>query len=584
MSGQELRGVPASPGVAVGAVRLLAAPAAAGEQVAPERRPAELARALAALAEAATQLEALAARLAQDGRAEEAEIVETGALMARDPALEQAVERHVAGEGLPAAGALMAACGSHADLLAALEDPTLAARADDVRSLGRRSARLADPAGSASAGRGAEEILVAEDLGPADVAELGPEVRALALAGGGATAHAAIVARSMGLPMVAGLGPDVLALTPGSPVIVDGAAGRLSAGTGPERLDAAREVVRRAAAARERARAERNLPAVTTDGRRVAVLANVAGAGELGLALEAGAEGIGLLRTELAFLEASGWPTEEEHARILTPVLAGLGPRPVTVRTLDYGGDKTPPFLAAEARRGLALQLAAPEALRAQLRAVLAARAATGADVRVLFPLVSTAVELVTATAMVAEVAADLGVAPPPCGPMIETPRAAGGADLLAARASFLSIGTNDLTCAVLGVDRFASGRGLAHHPRVLTAIDATVRAARRVGIPVEVCGEAASDPVCLPLLLGLGVDELSVGASRVGTVRAWVRTLSQREAEALAARALELDRAEEVERLVAPLARRLSSAEGGDAVAQGVEGGPGVLTAGGQP
>jgi phosphoenolpyruvate-protein kinase (PTS system EI component) len=255
----------------------------------------------------------------------------------------------------------------------------------------------------------------------------------------------------------------------------------------------------------------------------------------------------------------------------------------VTVRTLDYGGDKTPPFLAGERRRGIALLLSAPDAMRAQLRAVLEVRASEDSDVRVLFPMVSTAVELVTATAMLAEAAADLGVPTPPSGPMIETPRAAGSADLLARRAAFLSIGTNDLTSAVLGVDRFAPGRGMAHHPRVLAAIAATVRGARLAGIPVEVCGEAASDPVCLPLLLGLGVDELSVGASRVGTVRAWVRELDQREAEALAARALAMRTAEEVEGLLAPLARRLASAEGGDAAAQGVERGPGVLAAGGQ-
>jgi phosphoenolpyruvate-protein kinase (PTS system EI component) len=166
---------------------------------------------------------------------------------------------------------------------------------------------------------------------------------------------------------------------------------------------------------------------------------------------------------------------------------------------------------------------------------------------------------------------------------MVETPRAACSAVLLAERSGFMSIGTNDLTASVLGLDRFASGRGLAHHPRVLGAIAATVRAARQAGIRLEVCGEAASDPVAMPLLIGLGVDELSVGASRVGTVRAWVRELDRSRLQEVAARALWASSADEVQAIVAPVARRLASVEGGDAVAQGIERERRVVAAGGQ-
>ncbi|MDX6657124.1 MAG: multiphosphoryl transfer protein [Solirubrobacteraceae bacterium] len=578
----ELRGVPAAPGVAVGAVRLLAAPVPTGVRVAPEARAAEFDAARLALEKAAAQLDALAAALTAQGRADEAEIVATGALMALDPGLEKAVEELIGEEGLAAPAALFAACAAQADVLAALDDPMLAARADDVRSLGRRAASLAAGGAGSEAVEGRDEVLVADDLGPADVAELGSGVRAIALAGGGATAHAAIVARSLGLPMVAGLGADVLALEEGEPLIVDGAAGLVVAGAPRERLDAARSVVRRREQAREHVRAQRHLPAQTVDGRRLTVLANVAGPAELQLALEAGAEGIGLLRTELGFLDAADWPSQADHLAMLAPILAGLDGLPATVRTLDFGGDKTPPFLAGEDRRGIGLLLAAPQALRAQLRAILEAGA--GVDLRVLFPLVSSSGELAAAAAALGEAAGELGVAVPPLGPMIETPGAADSAGVLAARASFLSIGTNDLASATLGVDRFAAGRSLAHHPRVLGAIGATVRAGRRAGIAVEVCGEAASDPLCLPLLVGLGVDELSVGASRVGTVRAWVRELSHADCTRLATRALAASTPEEVEALVAPVARRLASAEGGDAVAQGLEGARGVVAAGGQP
>ena len=579
---RELRGVPAAPGIAVGVVRRLAVVGPSGEEVAPERRAGERDRALAALERAARDLEALAERLTAEGRADDAEIVATGALMALDPALTRAVGQLVVANGRSAGDAILEACRAQADALAALPDPMLAARADDVRSLGRRAALhvVADSGDEHIDGR--DEILVAEDLGPADVAELGDDVRGLALAGGGATAHAAIVARGLGVPLVAGLGPAVLEIDAGELLIVDGTTGLVTASPPRERADAARAAVERAERTRARARSQRDLPAETTDGHRVTVLANVAGVAELELALEAGAEGIGLLRTELGFLDATGWPTEDDHVRQLAPILDGLGDLPATVRVLDFGGDKTPPFLAGDPRRGIELLLGEREALHAQLRAIV--RAGANTQLRVLAPMVQSPVEL-TATAQTLDAAAAaVGLPVPSLGPMVETPEAACAADALARGAAFMSIGTNDLAAAVLGVDRFASGRSMAHHPRVLGAIAATVNAAHRAGIRVEVCGEAASDPVGVPLLVGLGVDELSVGASRVGTVREWVRELEHARVAELATRALWCTSPDEVQALVAPVARRLASVEGGDAVAQGVERERRVVAAGGQP
>jgi phosphoenolpyruvate-protein phosphotransferase len=582
MSTRELRGVPAAPGVAVGVVRRLAAVGPSGELVPPERRAGERDRALAALERAARDLEALAEKLTREGRPDDAEIVATGALMALDPALTQAVGQLVVAEGRSAGDAILEACRAQADMLAALPDPMLAGRADDVRSLGRRAALhvVADSGDAHVDGR--DEILVAEDLGPADVAELSDDVRGLALAGGGATAHAAIVARGLGIPLVAGLGDDALALEPGELLIVDGTAGVVAASPSRERADAARAAVERAERTRARARSQRDLPAETDDGHRVIVLANVAGVAELELALEAGAEGIGLLRTELAFLDATGWPSEEDHVRQLAPILDGLGDLPATVRVLDFGGDKTPPFLAGDPRRGIELLLGEREALQAQLRAIV--RAGANTQLRVLAPMVQSPVELAATAETLTQAAQAVGLPVPALGPMVETPEAACAADLLARDAAFLSIGTNDLAAAVLGVDRFATGRSMAHHPRVLGAIAATVKAAHRVGIRVEVCGEAASDPIGMPLLVGLGVDELSVGASRVGTVRAWVRELNHGEVAELATRALRCTSPDEVRDLAAPVAQRLVSVEGGDAVAQGVDRERRVLAAGGQP
>src|SRR3954447_17469784 len=391
MGARELRGVAAAPGVAVGVVRLLAAVGPSGEQVPPERRAAERDRALAALERAARDLEALAERLTREGRPDDAEIVATGALMALDPSLTKAVGNAALPGGRPAADAILEACRAQADTLAALPDAMLAARADDVRSLGRRAAMHVVGEATDAHVEGRDEILVAEDLGPADVAELSDGVRGLALSGGGATAHAAIVARGLGLPLVAGLGSAALALESGELVVLDGAAGLVVASPSRARADAAREALERSARARTRARSQRDLPAETVDGHRVTVLANVAGVAELELALEAGAEGIGLLRTELGFLDAADWPSEEDHMRLLAPILDGLGALPATVRVLDFGADKTPPFLGGEERRGIELLLGAPEALGAQLRAILRARANT--DLRVLAPMVSSPVE-----------------------------------------------------------------------------------------------------------------------------------------------------------------------------------------------
>jgi phosphoenolpyruvate-protein kinase (PTS system EI component) len=557
-----LRGVPASPGIGVGAVRRLAAPGGRSGVVPEERRGAETERALEALAAAARELESLAARLRADGRDTEAEIVDTGALIAQDPGVADGVRAAVGGDGRWAEDAILVACAAQADVLAALPDEALAARADDVRSLGRRAARLA--AGSApAAGDGGEAVLVADDLGPADVAELDAGVRAVALAAGGATAHAAIVARSLAIPLVAGLGDCVLGLEDGAVIVVDGSEGVVLPEPDHEQLEDARGAASLRTRARERAAAQRAVPAMTRDGRRITVLANVAGAAELRLALDAGADGVGLLRTELAFLDARAWPTQAQHRRALDPVLRGLAGRPATVRVLDYGGDKLPPFLAGAPERGIRLLLQAPDALAAQLLAIL--ESAAGADVRVLLPMVGSTVELEAAASALRAAAEALRAPVPPLGAMIETPRAAGIAAALAQRAGFLSIGTNDLTAATLGTDRFAPGAGAAHHPRVLSAIATSVQAAHRARIPVEVCGEAASDPVALPLLVGLGVDELSVGASRVGTVRAWVRELDVRAAEELATRALGCTTAQEVAALTASVAERLADVEQGD-------------------
>jgi phosphoenolpyruvate-protein kinase (PTS system EI component) len=279
------------------------------------------------------------------------------------------------------------------------------------------------------------------------------------------------------------------------------------------------------------------------------VLVNAATREELELGLQAGAEGIGLVRTELAFLDAGRWPSEEDHDRALQPILEGLGSRPAVVRVLDFGADKSPPFLHGTAQRGLELLLANRPRLIDQLRSIL--RLARRRDVRIMLPMVDHPGQLDEVRATLTQLSSELELELeriPPLGAMIETPAAAENAAAIASRSDFLSIGTNDLTATTLGADRFSANTARAHHPRVLRSIDRSVAAAHGAGIRIEVCGESASDPIMLPLLLGLDVDELSVGAARVGDVRDWVRGLHAGRAAGLARSALAMDAAEEVE------------------------------------
>ena len=488
--------------------------------------------------------------------------------------------------GVPAAAAILDSAEAQAEVVAAIDDARLAERADDIRSVGRRAAGLVgrDPeAQHDGAGNGGGEILIAADLGPAEVAELDLGVTGIALAAGGVSAHAAIVARSLGIPMVVGIGDGLLAATPGSPVVVDGSDGLVFLSPTSERIEAATLALSRRTARRAEAIASRELPSVTDDGHSVRVLANVSGVAELSTALEAGAEGVGLLRTELAFLAAPEWPSEEEHRTMLAPILAQLDGRPATVRVLDFGGDKTPPFLSGIEQRGIELLLDHPAAFAAQLRAIVAC--AGGSELRILLPMVSTVVQIEAARAAVSTaVEAIQGAERPRIGAMIETTAGVDASRAIASEVDFLSIGTNDLTHSTLNADRFSPQAARTHNPRVLRAIATVVQAAKLAQVPIEVCGEAASDPIGAPLLIGSGVDEISVGAARVGTVRQWIRSVSFAELSDLEIRARRLETPAQVESLVAGVARRLELLERADADGEVLERPVGVGATGAEP
>ena len=518
MSETVLSGLAVSGGVAVGAAFTLVEP------VDPQRAEGVDA-ALAALARVAEELARSAKRLRSQGRESQAEIIETNQLMAEDPTL--AVDVAELAASLPAAAALRRAIDRRADALAALDDPLLAARAADVRELGRRAVR-------ALAGAGSPEpppqpsIVVARDLGPAELVDLRLDdgfVLGIVLAEGSATSHAAIIARALGVPMVANVGAALLDVIAGEQAIVDG-----TTGTAVVRPDAATVMQFRAAAAsdaQERARlaAGRGRPAVTADGRAIRLFANASTPAEARAAFDSAAEGLGLVRTELAFLDAADWPSEEQHAEAVAPTVSVFAGQIVTVRTLDFGADKTPPFLRGQSARGIALTLEHEDALEAQFAGIL--RAAAETRLRIMLPLVESPVQVVAARRVLRRAAVAARRPMPPLGAMIETPAAVSRSHEIALVSDFFSIGTNDLVATALGLDRErgAAAPSTAADPVILKLIEQTVSSAHGVGITVEVCGEAAGEPALTSLLVALGIDELSVSPSRLDAVREAIRT-----------------------------------------------------------
>jgi phosphoenolpyruvate-protein kinase (PTS system EI component) len=551
-------GLPVSAGTAAGVLAII------GETTAASATPEEVAAAFAAVA---AERSALAGRLRAAGRGDEADIIEIGALIAADPALCAAAVTAVRG-GTDAAVAVRETAERHAVAMEKLQNPALAQRAGDIRQVasavldrirtdrgdsfrpGTRAGAMASPTAGLTAGTGvADFILVSREVSPADLIELAETglVGAVSVAGG-ASSHAAIIARGLGLPMIAGASPEVLTLPPGQPAVLDANSGALLVGSQP---------ILGAQGVTGVARGDDPLPvgpARTADGREVVVLCNVASAIETRRGLAAGAVGVGLLRSEIPYVQAAGWPTRAQHLSQLGPILALLAGRTATVRLLDFSGDKIPPFLAAQTGAGLAALLEHPFALADQLRAIL--EAGRDARVGVLIPMVSALGEVSRVRDALAATAVGLGVARPALGIMVELMATAENAAAFAPAVDFFSIGTNDLSGDVLGLDRRdqAAEPGLAAHPRVLALVKGVAEAGGAAGITVSVCGDSAADPRVLPLLVGVGVATVSVAAARVATVRSWISKLNAVECEELAARALRASSAAQVWDLVPAL------------------------------
>jgi phosphoenolpyruvate-protein kinase (PTS system EI component) len=479
-----------------------------------------------AFAATVADLELLVESLAERGQQESAAVTAAILQIGQDPDLRAMVDDLVAGGATPES-AVQEATGHYASLLAALLDAALAARAADVRAVGRRLVEALG--GRASAPPEGALVLVAREITADDL------LRHEAVAGaasviGGATSHAGIIARSLGVPIAFGADPEMLEAADGEEALLDLAAGELVVAPPVDRRDRVLAAQRVASARRDRLAADRHLPVTTRDGHEVTVLANVASVGDADMAVRMGASGIGLLRTEMPFLTARHWPTLAEHHDALAPVLKRLDGLAVTVRTLDFADDKLPPFLRGDSRepgqRSLSLMLAEPEAFSDQVRSLIGAGAGVG--LRIMFPMVASAGEMRQCRALVDRVLRETCGAPIPVGAMIEVVEAVADIDGIAASADFLSLGTNDLAASVLGIDRrdptLTPVR--VREPAVVAAVSTTVAAGARHGIPVSVCGDAASEPATIELLLGAGCRVLSVAPSMMDEVRAIVRSL----------------------------------------------------------
>lgn len=463
-------------------------------------------------------------------------------------------------QGHSAAWAWQDVIGERVRQLETLDDPVLAGRAVDLSDVGQRVLRhltgAKDQPGPSSA---TPAILVASDLTPSDTAALDPSILlGFCTARGGPTSHTAIIARSMGIPALVGMGDAILSIEDGAQAILDGFSGALYLDPSPDDMQEAKRLQVELRHQRDAAFTSRFAPAQTADGFHIEVAANINRASAAAEAVEAGAEGVGLMRTEFLFLERTSAPSEEEQFAAYRNMAQALGGRPLTIRTLDIGGDKEIPYLnlpkednAFLGIRGIRLCLQRPDLFLPQLRAIY--RAASYGAIRIMFPMIATLPELREARNIAERVRRECQAEYVPLGIMVEVPSTAVMAEEFAEEADFFSIGTNDLTQYTLAMDRLhpeLAKQSDALHPAVLRLVERVTQAASQAGKPVGVCGALASDPLGARILAGLHVTELSMSIPSVATTKALLRGHTLAELEELAQRALRCHTVEEVRAL----------------------------------
>lgn len=574
-----MRGVAASPGICRGRVVVLGQ-----DQPEPVRRQleeaevvTEIERLEAALVQTRREVQELQQRVAQALGAKDAGIFEVHLLILEDPVLLNESSRRIREGRINADAAFGEVARQYVEMLGAVDDPFFRERAADIRDVTQRVSNHLAGRGRRDAPPVLDEpaVIVSRDLNPSTTAQLDrTKVLGFATDVGSRTSHTAILATSMGIPAVVGLHDISQHVTTGQHVLLDGHTGTVFLNPTDQTLFEYGQLARRRVQFEERLKEIRDQPAVTLDGSRVVLSANIELAEDSGSVREAGAEGVGLFRTEYLYLQGEQIPDEEAQYQAYRRVAESVSPDTAIIRTLDIGGDKfiahlempqeVNPFLGWRAIR---FCLQRRDLFRTQLRAIL--RASAHGSVKLMYPMISGLEELLQANALLEECREELrkeGVAFDPAmevGAMIEIPSAVLVADRLAPHVKFFSIGTNDLIQYTLAIDRLNDR--IAHlyeptHPAVLRLIRMTVDAAHRHGLWVGVCGEMAGDPIMVPLLLGLGVDELSAAPASVPRIKHLVRRCRISEARELAEWSLDqpsggpvLARAQELARQLAP-------------------------------
>lgn len=549
-----LTGVRAAPGLALGTVVFFQA----GDIAVAERgqghahEAALLQQAVAALR---SRLEAAAAGTGTQGR----DILSAHIALLEDPEIDAAAQAQLS-NGKSAGHAFRHAIRAQAEIFRSLDDPRLRERAADLLDLERQL--LAHLTGAAPAAMALPEraIIMADELLPSELLSLDARrIAGIATAQGGPTSHMAILAAAMGVPALVGLGAALRQVAAGTDAILDADAGLLHLGPDEAAADAARTRIAARGQARDQARALAAKDCHTADGTRIEIFANLgSGAAEAAKSVALGAEGCGLLRTEFLFMERETPPDEHEQFAQYQAIADALEGRPLILRTFDIGGDKPVAYLQFPREenpmlglRGIRAGLHWPELLRTQLAAALRVRPV--GQCRIMLPMVSSVTEIRMARAMLRDLA-PADAAPASLGIMVETPASALLADQLLAEADFLSIGTNDLTQYVLAMDRgnaLLAGQIDALHPAVLRLIGSVGAAGAAAGKPVGLCGGLAADPVAAPLLVGLGISELSMPPAAIATAKLALSTVTLAQCRAVAAQALALGTAAEVRALL---------------------------------
>lgn len=562
----QIIGIAASPGVAIGPAALFQLSTVEVLEYEIEDPDPEWERLQHAIQTAKREIQALKSQTqAQAGQAQ-ADIFEAHRLYLEDPSLVEAARQKIFDRHVNAEAAWQATVSEIADKYKNLDDPYLQARAADVADVGGRVFTHLTGTTPMAIDLSQPAILVASDLTPSDAVQLDRDkVLGICTKLGSATSHSAILARAMGIPAVVGVGPNFSQIEADRTVVIDGTRGQVWVEPESKMLADFQAERDNWVASQTAAKAASQQPAATKDGKRIEVVANIGGVADAKLALENGAEGVGLFRTEFLFLNRSAAPSEEEQFEAYQAVAEALGKRPLVIRTLDIGGDKFLPYMQLESEtnpflgwRGIRICLDWPNLFKTQLRAIL--RASPGHQIKIMFPMISSMAEVRSAKVILEEVRTELRQAGTPfdenlqVGIMIEVPAAVAISDHLAAEVDFFSIGTNDLSQYVTASDRMnAKVAALADtfHPGILRMIAQTIRSAHAAGIWVGLCGEFASNSLATPILLGMGIDEFSLSAPSIPEVKKMIGQLQTVQTEAIASAVLNLDSAAAVREYV---------------------------------